>query len=111
MRNKSNIDKIMNIMEMMDPNPVAGMGGPSAMDASSLDELQMDTIPDQDQYRHHQSDGFHANDYVLARQLVAQVGDVERARELLSNLEQVIDTLDLKDKHVDDIAQCCDEIY
>lgn len=96
-------------MEMMDPDPVSGMGGPSAMDASPMDGI--DVIPNQDLTHSHQSDGFHANDYVLARQLVLRVGSVERARELLSNLEQVMDTLNLKDTHVDDIANCCDDIY
>lgn len=110
MSNHTRIDKIINIMEMMDPDPTTGMGGPSAMDASAMDTIQVDIIPSQ-QRTHSDSNGFHANDYLLAKQLVTQVGSVERVRELLSNLEQVLDTLNIKDSYVDDIAQSCDDIY
>lgn len=109
MSSNKSIDNIVNIMEMMDVAPATGMGGPDAMGMSSPIDMQIEIIPNQDMART-QSDGFHANDYLLAKQLVMQVGSVERVRELLSNLEQVMDTLNLKDDHVDQIAQCCDEI-
>lgn len=109
MKTRSNIDKIVNIMEMMDPTAATGMGGPTAMDASPLDSIDMDIIPNQQILEPSSVEGFNANDYLLAKQLVSQVGSVERVRELLSNLEQVMDTLNLKDTHVDDIAQCCEE--
>ena len=104
---RSNIDHIVNIMEMMDPTQSVGMGDKQ----SRIYEIQqMDVIPNQRQYGDSNDSGFHANDYILAKQLLAQVGSVDRAMELLSNLEQVIDTLDIKDDYVDHIAQCCDEI-
>jgi hypothetical protein len=51
--------------------------------------------------------GFNPEDYDLARDLVDQVGSIERVRELLANLEEVEDTLDLTPSDegtIDDIA-------
>jgi len=94
-------------MEMMDPTQSVGMGD----EQTQVSQIQqMDVIPNQRQYGDSKDGGFHANDYILAKQLLAQVGSADRARELLSNLEEVMDTLDIKDDYVDHIAQCCDEI-
>lgn len=108
MSSAQQINNIVNIMEMMDIAPDVGMG--SSDTTSPHFDMQIDIIPNQSMSGD-QSDGYHANDYLLAKQLLMQVGSVERVRELFSNLEQVLDTLNLKDdQHVGKIAQCCDEI-
>lgn len=95
------ISKIVNIMEMVDPTLTNN-------DPSISTQLEIDIVPDNGS---NDGDGFHANDYLVAKQLLAQVGNFEKVRELFANLEQVMDTLNLKDDYVETIAQCCDDIY
>jgi hypothetical protein len=101
MINQSQVNQITKIMEMTDTS--LGMSDTHA-DMGYTDDVQYGIIPGQN------DNGFHANDYLLARQLLTQVGSMERLRELLDNLEQVIDTLDLAgDKHVEQIARFCED--
>jgi hypothetical protein len=110
MSSKQQIKNIVNIMEMMDTAPDVGMGSFDTVGTSPEIDMQIEIIPNQSM-PDEQSDGYHANDYLLAKQLLVQVGSIERVRQLFSNLEQVLDTLNLKDdQHVGKIAQCCDEI-
>lgn len=97
------ISQIVNIMEMADPSFVN-------VDPSVPTQLEIDIIPSGNS-NDSGSGSFHANDYLIAKQLLTQVGNFERVRELFANLEQVMDTLNLKDDPVETIAQCCDDIY
>lgn len=100
----NSIGQILHLMEAMDPNDQLGTTDtPMATQQLQL-EPYGDVIPGTST---NQADRFHANDYVIARQLVAQVGGFERAQQLLSNLEQVMDTLEIEDGHIDQIARHC----
>ena len=93
MSRKSSISAIITMMEM-GPDPVS-MGGQDAMAGI---EIGMQIMPGDEEADNVYDDdecGFYPDDYVLAKQLVAQVGSVERARELLENLDEVYETLDM----------------
>jgi hypothetical protein len=100
MTRKTAVSAIVAMMEQMGPDPVSGMGGGAAMgqmDTAGI-EVGMAIMPGDGDPVNDVDDGscgFHPDDYVLAKQLVAQVGSVERARELLENLDEVYETLDL----------------
>jgi hypothetical protein len=100
MTRKTAISAVVAMMEM-GPDPVSGMGGQDAMggmDTSSI-EIGMEIMPGDEESANQVDDGdcgFHPDDYALAKQLVAQIGNVERARELLDNLDEVYETLDLQ---------------
>jgi hypothetical protein len=96
MSRRTLVSAVSAMMEM-GPEPVSGMGGQDAMNSGDTIEVGMeimqsncDPMGEMDE-----EDGFHPDDYMLAKQLVAQVGGVDRARELLENLDEVYETLDL----------------
>lgn len=109
MSRKTAVSAIVTMMEM-GPEPVSGMGGQNAMgsEGSASIEVGMEIMPGDDfgseDYDDETGCGFHPDDYVLAKQLVAQVGSVERARELLENLDEVYETLDLVPAEEEQIA-------
>lgn len=98
MTRKTAVSAIVAMMEM-GPDPISGMGGQDAMGSvdSAAIEIGMEVMPGDEEPMNVDDGGcgFHPDDYVLAKQLVAQVGSVERARELLENLDEVYETLDL----------------
>lgn len=85
------INAIVAMMEM-GPDPISNM----SQDSIGQIEVGMAVMPgddcgDCDDY----GNKFRPDDYVLARQLVAQVGDVERVKELLDNLDEAYEALDI----------------
>lgn len=97
MSRQSAISAIITMMES-GPEPVSGMGGQNAMGLVGVD-VGMSMMQGGDDYNDDNCDvncGFHPDDYLIAKQLVAQVGSVERARELLENLDEIYETLDLQ---------------
>lgn len=85
------VDAVISMME--DPVSMSNeYGGSETAMAPTFD----DQLPDVEMDYEEDQCGFTPEDYQLARELVSQVGSVERARELLENLEEVTDTLDLE---------------
>lgn|GEM_PF-5891388 len=98
MSKKSAISAIITMMESgQGPEPVSGMGGQNAMGLVGV-SVGMGMPQGGDDYDDDNdvNCGFHPDDYLIAKQLVAQVGSVERARELLENLDEIYETLDLQ---------------
>lgn len=98
MRRNNTIGMIASIMEG-GLDPMSGMGiqsamanmGPGPMN-TGLISMSSDHCPEED------DDGeekFTSDDYMLAKQLISQVGSAERARELLDNLDNVYQMLDM----------------
>lgn len=105
-RRKTVIDSILTLME--DPVGMTNdYSGGEDVEATMM-IMPGDQGPEEtDMGREEEECGFAPEDYELARQLVAQVGDIERVHELLANLEEVEDTLDLEpamDYEIDGIA-------
>lgn len=109
MSRRTAVSAIVTMMEQMGPDPVSGMGGHNAMGQMDTAGIEVgmaimpgdgDPVNDVDEG----GCGFHPDDYVLAKQLVAQVGSVERARELLENLDEVYETLNLVPADEEQIA-------
>ncbi|MHA1291019.1 MAG: hypothetical protein ACTSPB_26865, partial [Candidatus Thorarchaeota archaeon] len=75
---RTSIDTIVAIMED-GPDPVSGMGGRDAMgnDGGTI-EVGMEIMPgdDFDTEVEEACNSFHPDDYMLAKQLIAQVGSV-----------------------------------
>ena len=79
-------------------DPMSGMGiqsamsnmGPGPMNAGMI-TMSGDSCPEDEG----DEDKFTSDDYMLAKQLISQVGSAERARELLDNLDNVYQMLDL----------------
>ena len=77
---------------------MAGMGGQDAMGTDSI-EIGMEIMPgDWESFDDVEcgDGGFHPDDYVLAKELIANVGSSERAHELIDNLDEVLDTLNIQ---------------
>jgi len=89
-------DVIKDIIHIMEVTDVTNMELGLHKDTTTNDEAEI---------------GFDPKDYVLAKRLVAQVGGPERAKQLIDNLEEVIEILDLDDKHISTIARNCPEWY
>ena len=87
-------DSIKDIIHIMEVTDVTNMELGLHQDKSIGDETEV---------------GFEPKDYVLAKRLVTQVGGPERAKQLIDNLEEVIEILDLDDKHIGMIARNCQE--
>ena len=94
MSQDSAIRAIMNLMEG-GPGPMSNMGVPSIGDDGSMAMGMM--ISSNDEFADEEccDQGFHPDDYRIARELLDRVGSAERARELIDNLDEVYETLDL----------------
>lgn len=103
MSRKSVVSAITSMMEM-GPDPVSGMGGQDAMGTAEI-EVGMEIMPgDGLPFNDVECDGegFHPDDYAMAKELIANVGGPERARELIDNLDEVLETLDLQPANDED---------
>jgi hypothetical protein len=104
MNRRTAVGAIVTMMEM-GPDPISGMGGGQAMGQMGMVGIEVGMSGDEPTNDVDEGEcGFHPDDYLLAKELVAQVGSVEKARELLDNLDEVYETLDLIPAEEDQIA-------
>lgn len=95
MKRNNPIGMIVSIMEsgMM---PMSGTGIQDVMANTGFGPMNVSmTTMSGDECDEEKDEKFTADDYVLAKELIAQVGSAERARELLDNLDNVYDMLEI----------------
>lgn len=94
MSRRTVVDAIIDLME--DPVGMENDFGSGEVAMTIMPSNSMGGIEDRSEDEDESESHFSPEDYQLARELVDQVGCVDRARELLDKLDDVMDTLDLE---------------